>query len=252
MRVLFSTTGGSGHFGPLVPFAQACRAAGHEVKVAAPASFAGAVTATGLAHAPFADVPPEVLGPIYGRLSTVSREEANRIVIAAIFGRLDAQAALPAVTELVAGWRPDVVVREFCEFASLVAAQKAGVPLVEVAIGLATTTVESLPIIEPPLSELDAIAGLPEGTALRALMSAPVLSCVPAEVDGEEGQQTVASGDFASPPPAPPPARHRPPSATRATHSSTSPSDRWPRPCPRSPACTGPPSTRWPASPSGC
>lgn len=186
MRVLFSTTAGSGHFGPLVPFAQACREAGHEVKVAAPASFAGAVTAAGLDHAPFADVPPEVLGPIYGRLFTVSQEEANRTVIADIFGRLDAQAALPAVTELVASWRPDVVVREFCEFASLVAAQKAGVPLVEVAIGLASTAAESLPIIEAPLSELDAIAGLPEGTALRALTTAPVLSCVPAEVDYED------------------------------------------------------------------
>lgn len=186
MRVLFSTTAGSGHFGPMVPFAQACRDAGHEVKVAAPASFAATVTGAGLDHAPFADVPPEVMGPIFGRLPAMTREEANRTVIAEVFGRLDAQAALPAVTEILAGWRPDLVVREFCEFASLAAARKAGVPQVEVAIGLAATIADSLPIVAEPLAELDAIAGLPEGTSFQALAAGPVLSCVPAEVDGQE------------------------------------------------------------------
>ena len=185
MRVLFSTTAGSGHFGPMVPFAKACRDAGHEVTVAAPASFAASVAAAGLDHAPFADVPPEVLGPIFSSIFERPREEANAIVMADVFGRLDAQAALPGVTEIVARWRPDVVVREFCEFASLVAAHKAGVPQVEVAIGLASGIADLLPIVAPPLAELDGIAGLPEGTGYQALVSAPVLTCVPAEVDGE-------------------------------------------------------------------
>ena len=184
MRVLFSTTAGSGHFGPLVPFATACRDAGHDVKVAAPASFAAAVAAAGLDHAPFADVPPEVMGAVYGRLPELSREEANRTVIGEIFGRLDAQAALPGLTQMLADWRPHLVVREFCEFGSLVAAQKAGVPQVEVAIGLAASLTDALPIVVDPLADLDARAGLPEGTAYSALTSGPVLSTVPAEVDG--------------------------------------------------------------------
>ncbi len=187
VRVLFSTTAGSGHFGPMVPFAKACRDAGHEVRVAAPASFAEAVAATALDHAPFADVPPEVLGPIFGRLPELSHDEANRTVMAEIFGRLDAQMALPGLTEIMANWRPDVVVREFCEFASLVAAAKAEIPHVEVAIGLAATVAFALPIVESPLAELDATAGLPEGTASMALASGPVLSCIPAELDGEGG-----------------------------------------------------------------
>jgi UDP:flavonoid glycosyltransferase YjiC (YdhE family) len=186
MRVLFSTTAGSGHFGPMVPFAQACRDAGHEVKVAAPASFAAAVNGAGLDHAPFADVPPEVMGPIYQSLFTATREEANQTVVADIFGRLDAQAALPGMTAILADWRPDVVLREFCEFGSLVAACAAGIPQVEVAIGVAATVADSLPIVVEPLAELDAIAGLPEGTAYQALISAPVLSCIPAEIDGQD------------------------------------------------------------------
>jgi UDP:flavonoid glycosyltransferase YjiC (YdhE family) len=185
VRVLFSTTAGSGHFGPMAPFATACRDAGHEVKVAAPASFGKAVAATGLDHAPFADVPLEVLGPIFGRLPELSRVEANRTVIAEVFGRLDAQAALPGLTEIMANWRPDVVVRELCEFGSLVAAAQAGIPQVEVAIGLAATVAFALPIVESPLAELDGIAGLPVGTASRTLASGPILSCIPVELDGD-------------------------------------------------------------------
>ncbi|MGH9164276.1 MAG: glycosyltransferase, partial [Acidimicrobiales bacterium] len=117
------------------------------MRVAAPASFASAVAATGLYHAPFADVPPEVLGPIFDRLPELSRVEANRVVVAEVFGRLDAQAALPGLVDLMASWRPDVVVREFCEFGSLVAAEKARVPHVEVAIGLAAAYDSALPVV---------------------------------------------------------------------------------------------------------
>lgn len=169
----------------MVPFATACRDAGHEVKVAAPESFANAVAATGLDHAPFADVAPEVLGPIFGRLPELSREEANRIVIGDVFGRLDAQAALPGLTEIVSAWRPDVVVRELCELGSLVAALKAGIPQVEVAIGLAVAA-DALPILAARLAELDAIAGVAEGMACRVAASVPVLTCVPATLDGDD------------------------------------------------------------------
>ena len=112
MRVLVSTTAGSGHFGPLIPFCVACRDAGHEVRVAAPASFAGAVAGAGFEHAPFADVAPEVMGPIFGRLPELSMEEANVMVIGQIFGRLDEQAALPGVMAAIDRWRPDLVMRE--------------------------------------------------------------------------------------------------------------------------------------------
>lgn len=59
MRVLCSTTAGEGHFGPLRVLAHACWVAGHEVRVAAPASFAGTVQRAGLDHVPFAEPSPE-------------------------------------------------------------------------------------------------------------------------------------------------------------------------------------------------
>lgn len=184
MRVLFSTTAGSGHFGPLVPFAKACCDAGHEVKVAAPASFAAAVTAAGLDHAPFADVPQEIMGPIFGRLPDLSFEEANETVLAEVFARLEAQAALPGLTDVIDGWRPDVVVREPCEFASLVAADRAGVAQVQVAIGMGGTAVFALPILAAPLAELSDIAELPDDRAFETMWSTPGFTCVPAVLDG--------------------------------------------------------------------
>ena len=66
VRVLLATTANDGHFGPLMPFLRALTAAGHEVRVAAPVSFAPAVERAGLRHEPFADAPPHLIGPVMG------------------------------------------------------------------------------------------------------------------------------------------------------------------------------------------
>ena len=122
MRVLCATTANHGHFGPLLPFARALAKEGHEVRVAAPASFAGAVTAAGFVHEPFADAPREVLEPVMGRLPTLGFEEADDLVIREVFARIDAQAALPSLMATVRRWRPDLVLRETAELASFAAA----------------------------------------------------------------------------------------------------------------------------------
>src|SRR6188472_2241156 len=135
VRVLCATTANDGHFGPLLPFARALAEAGHEVRVAAPASYAG-VAKAGLAHEPFADAPRELIGPVMGRLPTLAFEEADDLVIREVFARIDAQAALPSLVETVERWRPDLMLRETAELASLAAAERAGVPHVQVCIGM--------------------------------------------------------------------------------------------------------------------
>src|SRR3954452_3395774 len=136
MRVLVATTANDGHFGPLVPFARACRAAGHEVRVAAPASYATALGRAGFEHEPFADAPPGLIGPLMASLPSMSFEEADEVVVREVFGRIDAQAALPGLARTVESWRPDVIVRESAEMASLAVAERAGVPHVHVCIGM--------------------------------------------------------------------------------------------------------------------
>ena len=63
MRVLFTSTPGSGHLGPLFPFAHALRRAGHEVLVAAPVSAQARVERAGLAYLSYADPLERDLAP---------------------------------------------------------------------------------------------------------------------------------------------------------------------------------------------
>lgn len=184
MRVLFSTTAGAGHFGPLVPFANACVAAGHDVQVAAPASFADSVAGAGFDHSPFADVPTDIMEAVFGRLPGLPHEEANAIVIGEVFARLDAQAALPGLTATIEAYRPDVVISEPTEFGSWAAAERAQVPQIIVSIGLTDMTDQVLEVAGEPLAELRAIAGLPADPQLDRLKAVPCFTLVPATLDG--------------------------------------------------------------------
>lgn len=188
MRVLFATTANDGHWGPLMPFARACAAAGHEVRVAAPASYAAALERAGFSHEPFADAPPELIGPIMARLPTLPFEEADEVVIREIFARIDAQAGLPAVIDTVDRWRPDVVLRESAELASLAAAERAGVPHVHVCIGMHEVATRFATAAADPLEELGRLAGLADGQATAALAAETVFSSVPESLDHAVGE----------------------------------------------------------------
>ena len=196
MRVLCATTANDGHFGPLLPFARALAHAGHEVRVAAPASYADVVAKAGFAHEPFADAPRELIGPVMGRLPTLAFEDADDLVIREVFARIDAQAALPSLVETVERWRPDLMLRESAELASLAAAERADVPHVHVCIGMHEVLPRFAQAISDPLGELGQLAGLAEGRMTSALASEPVLSLVPEVLDHPGGQARSGGDDF--------------------------------------------------------
>ena len=183
MRILFSTTAGTGHFGPLIPVARACQAAGHTVAVAAPGNFAEAVTGAGFDHLPFAEPSPELIGQAFGRAPQLTFEEMNRLVLAEVFARLAAQAALPAVRTIMIDWRPDLVVREPCEFASLVAAEDAGIPQLQVAIMTGRIGPGILGVVKESLAELSTMAGVLPERAAELLLQGDSLTSVPAALD---------------------------------------------------------------------
>ena len=133
MRVLLASTAGAGHLGPLVPFAHALRRAGHEILVAAPISAqprveraglpsisvrrpAGARSRAGLGARPAQRPPTRPTGSSWASCSGASARAPR----------------CPASSWRSTRWRPDVVVRESCEFASAVAAEARDIPVARV------------------------------------------------------------------------------------------------------------------------
>lgn len=200
--MLFASTSNEGHFGPVLPFARAFDSAGHEVRVAAPESFARSLSGAGLVHEPFADAPPELVGPVMGRLPSLAPLEADVVVIREVFGRIDAHAGLPGVTATIERWRPDLVVRETAELASLAAAERAGVAHAQVAIGMHAMTQRFTDLLEEPLAELSRSAGLNDDRLTAALAAEPVLSGVPELLDFPDGEASAAPHRFHEPLPA--------------------------------------------------
>jgi UDP:flavonoid glycosyltransferase YjiC (YdhE family) len=194
MRVLVATTAGAGHFAPLVPFARACAEAGHEVRVAAPESFSRTVEQAGLDHAPLADASPEALGAAFARIPELTMRQANELVIGEVFGGLDAEAALPDMRRVVETWRPDVVLRETAEVASYVVALEAGLPHVEVNIGLDSFADEMVALLEQPLEAL----GCRRGTG--GLRGAPRWTLMPPSFDVGATVTTGGPARFREPP----------------------------------------------------
>ena len=177
MRVLFSTTGGSGHFGPLLPFARALVDSGHEVTVTAPASLASVVVRAGFTCQPRTDIAPDALGRFFAGMGDMSLEERNLLYIREVFGRLNLEYGLEDAKRIAAEWRPDLVVREAAEITSLAAANLLQIPQVQVSTGLASLDGVFFPQVAIALAE----AGLADAAAL--VNALPRLTAVPPSFD---------------------------------------------------------------------
>src|SRR4051812_38931281 len=160
MRVLLACTRGAGHFRPLLPFARAATGRGDEVRVAGPPSLAEAVAAEGLAFEPFDDPPSDELRSIWARVPSLSHDDANRVVVGDIFGRLNTTAALPRLLAACRRWRPHVVLRDPMLFAAAIAAERCGIPVARVGIGLAATEDEALCLAAAAVDAIRREAGL--------------------------------------------------------------------------------------------
>lgn len=161
MRVLFSSTRGAGHFNPLVPFVHAFVRAGHEVLFAGPPDLAGPVDAAGFEFWQFDPPPEDELGPIWGRVPELPREEANEVVVGEIFGRLNTTAGLPRLRAACEEWRPDAVLRDPNEYGSALAAELQGIPHARVAVGLASVEELGLGIAAGAIDAIRQAEGLP-------------------------------------------------------------------------------------------
>ncbi|MFF3749204.1 glycosyltransferase [Streptomyces sp. NPDC002018] len=176
MRVLFSSTEGSGHFNPLIPFIDACAARGDDVLVMGPPKLEERLAARGQPYRIGGEPPEAETTAIRERFAQVSREEAAVLIDRELFGRLCTAAMLPALEDACREWRPDLVLREPCEYASAVAAERAGVPHAQVAISAARIEAGALRLAAPALAPYG-------GQLVERLRESPYLTRFPASLD---------------------------------------------------------------------
>ena len=176
MRLLVATTANDGHFGPMVPFASACRDAGHEVLVAAPASFAPSVERAGFPFRPCPDVDPDDRARFMERFLAAPPAQRNEVTVT-MGAEMSARSILPGMLAAIDEWRPDVVLREVGELGSAVAAELRGVPTVQMLIGLSKFVGFTAPLAAPALAGLRSSLGL-TGSG-EDLFRVPSLSLLP-------------------------------------------------------------------------
>lgn len=128
MRILFTSTQGEGHIRPILPYAKALAARGHEVLVAAPEVCAPIAAKAGLNFAPFDNMTPEQFREIWAPHQGVRGVGMWAVAVPEMFAGLTARMAMPKLRETVLSFRPDLIVRESMEYAGLVLAREFGIP----------------------------------------------------------------------------------------------------------------------------
>ncbi|MDA0164029.1 glycosyltransferase [Solirubrobacter ginsenosidimutans] len=197
MRILFATTRGAGHVGPLVPFAHACVAAGHEVLVAAAPSTRPHVQRAGLKFSPLGEPDEATMAEIWTRVKAAPTGiEAGKIVFEEVFAGEFARSALPGLMALAGRWLPDVVVRETCEFASVLAAESIGVPDVHAACFL-TVVNERWYDLARPMTKLRAEFGL--AAPRRDRSREPYLTLAPRSLEHPDFPEFPGTHRFRAP-----------------------------------------------------
>lgn len=202
MRILFTTRGSAGHAGPLAPFAHAARRAGHDVLVATQPRHVPNIERLGLPYAATADPSERDAGALMAQLPSVSFDGANALMIGDFFARIDTEAALDPLRALVRRWRPDVIVRETWEYASVLVAEQLGIPVVRVALGLLEVEELSIGLAAPALDGLRASLGLSPDPSGDRLRQSPYLTMMPAALEDPATPAPAELHRFREDPPA--------------------------------------------------
>jgi UDP:flavonoid glycosyltransferase YjiC (YdhE family) len=178
--VLLTTQPGFSAFNATLTLAAGLRAAGHEVAYATAPSFTGRITAAGYqAYATGPDYDLSVPESVPG-----IHEATGHGAGLAVFARLALRGMVEDQEALFRRWRPDLVIRNYIEFGSWIAAERLGVPVASLSPGaldlpaglLASFTGDTL------TRELPERYGRPHDPGLVRLYGYPYLNSMPAEV----------------------------------------------------------------------
>ena len=177
MRVLLaSSLGGMGHLEPVVTVGQALRRMRHDPLVLVPPSLQTAVERTGLPCVVGAQPPAAAVEEIWERVRAGPAEHVVGLIDRELFADQCTAAMLGAARRVCDEWKPHLVVREPCEYASAVVAREAGIAQVQVGLSLAALESGVLTMVEPIIDRHG-------GGVAGAVRAAPYLTRFPGSLD---------------------------------------------------------------------
>lgn len=154
MRILAACSlGGAGHFRPMEPLLATARRQGVAVLVIGPASLQRMVEEAGYDFEPGGEPPESTVAPIRDRLAQSSTKEASILANRILFGHHATAALLPAMERSFHEWKPTLVLREVCEYASAAIAHRTRTPVAQVAISRADVEWGSIDVASPALEQ---------------------------------------------------------------------------------------------------
>ncbi|WP_298445854.1 glycosyltransferase [Ferrimicrobium sp.] len=188
MRVLVSSTGGHGHFNPLLPFINASLQRGDEVLVIVPPVLRETVEKHGYSFRISEGPPEQDSARIWQEFPTLPPEQASVLMNREWFGRICTAATLSTCERAFAEWKPDLILREPCEYASAIVAERFNVPHAQIAISLSTVEASVLPLVAPVLE--------PYGDHMAdRLFAAPYITRFPVSIDPSPFPSTMRFRD---------------------------------------------------------
>ena len=185
MKILFTSTKGTGHFRPLVPYIEELQRRGHDVQIAAPESLRNSIEEAGVPFVPFDPPTEEQLSRIWESMEGLPKEVVLHIAIRDAFAGLWAQAALPIISRHVKDWKPNLIVRDSAELAAVIAADQASVPHARVEVHNGITESLFIELGSDPVDVLRLQVGLPADNGL-SLRSELAFTSFPKSLDTSE------------------------------------------------------------------
>ncbi|MGH7439348.1 MAG: nucleotide disphospho-sugar-binding domain-containing protein [Polyangiaceae bacterium] len=138
MRVLLTCSPAYGHFHPMGPLARALAAAGHEVAFATAADFCERVERCGFRAFPAGLEMPErgeMMRRVIADMMKAPPADRPKLGFPRVFGEYGAPAMLPDLRDVLASYRPQLLIHDTSELAGPIAATAAGIPYVNHSFG---------------------------------------------------------------------------------------------------------------------
>lgn len=181
MKALFTALPADSHVRPMLPLAHELEARGWEISFAAAAPMEDHIRSRGFGFFPVGvDWLEAEAAETFPELASMPLDRQANWWVTDLFADRVAKPTAVDLLRVLEEWAPSVVVRDYWDFGTWVAAEAANIPTAVVGLAMFTTPEEFESFIGPQLQELRAHVGLGPDKQLRSLYDGPYVDLLPA------------------------------------------------------------------------